>query len=125
MIESIGQVMLYVKDQKKATDFWVNQVGFIKVAETSNGAGGFAIEIAPREGTDTSFVLQDRTAVEKMHPELTLTTPSILFSSFDLEQTYDEFKQKDITVGELVQMEEMKVFNFADNEGNYFAVREI
>ncbi|MGX7417996.1 VOC family protein [Carnobacterium gallinarum] len=125
MIESIGQVMLYVQDQRSIADFWVNQVGFVKVGETSNGHGGFSIEIAPREGTDTSFVLHNRALIEKLQPELNLGTPSILFSSFDLETTYNDFKKKNITVGDLVEMEGMKVFNFADIEGNYFAIREI
>lgn len=34
------------------------------------------------------------------------------------------FKNKNVTVGEMVTMPSGKVFNFADSEGNYFAVME-
>ena len=51
---------------------------------------------------------------------------SILFSaSSKLETLYAEFQEKGITVGDLIEMPQMKVFNFADSEGNYFAVREV
>ncbi|WP_413497694.1 VOC family protein [Carnobacterium maltaromaticum] len=126
MIESVGQVMLYVNDQKAAAEFWTQKVGFTKSTEVDNGDGTFSIEIAPKESSDTSFVLHDRKLVEKLHPELKLGTPSILFSaSSKLETLYAEFQEKGITVGDLIEMPQMKVFNFADSEGNYFAVREV
>ncbi|WP_157454752.1 VOC family protein [Carnobacterium maltaromaticum] len=126
MIESVGQVMLYVNDQKAAAEFWTQKVGFTKSTEVDNGDGTFSIEIAPKETSDTSFVLHDRKFVEKLHPELNLGTPSILFSaSAKLETLYAEFQEKGITVGDLIEMPQMKVFNFADSEGNYFAVREV
>ncbi|PLS32634.1 glyoxalase/bleomycin resistance/extradiol dioxygenase family protein [Carnobacterium maltaromaticum] len=126
MIESVGQVMLYVNDQKAAAEFWTQKIGFTKSTEVDNGDGTFSIEIAPKETSDTSFVLHDRKLVEKLHPELSLGTPSILFSaSAKLETLYAEFQEKGITVGDLIEMPQMKVFNFADSEGNYFAVREV
>ncbi|WP_317945582.1 VOC family protein [Carnobacterium maltaromaticum] len=126
MIESVGQVMLYVNDQKAAAEFWTQKIGFTKSTEVDNGDGTFSIEIAPKESSDTSFVLHDRKLVEKLHPELNLGTPSILFSaSAKLETLYTEFQEKGITVGDLIEMPQMKVFNFADSEGNYFAVREV
>lgn len=126
MIESVGQVMLYVNDQKAAAEFWTQKVGFTKSTEVDNGDGTFSIEIAPKETSDTSFVLHDRKLVEKLHPELNLGTPSILFSaSAKLETLYAEFQEKGIMVGDLIEMPQMKVFNFADSEGNYFAVREV
>lgn len=126
MIESVGQVMLYVNDQKAAAEFWTQKVGFTKSTEVDNGDGTFSIEIAPKETSDTSFVLHDRKLVEKLHPELNLGTPSILFSaSAKLETLYAEFQEKGITVGDLIEMPQMKVFNFSDSEGNYFAVREV
>lgn len=126
MIKSVGQVMLYVNDQKAAAEFWTQKIGFTKSTEVDNGDGTFSIEIAPKESSDTSFVLHDRKLVEKLHPELNLGTPSILFSaSAKLETLYTEFQEKGITVGDLIEMPQMKVFNFADSEGNYFAVREV
>ncbi|MGE7366173.1 hypothetical protein ACQKKE_05950 [Desemzia incerta] len=41
-----------------------------------------------------------------------------------VEELYTEFKQKGITVGELVTTPTGKGFNFADYEEQYFAVVE-
>jgi len=57
-------------------------------------------------------------------PELNLNTPSLLFFSDDLDRLYKDFSDKNITVGDLVNMGSGRVFNFADTEGNYFAVME-
>lgn len=57
-----------------------------------------------------------------MQPELNLNTPSLLFFSDDLDRLYKDFSDKNITVGELVNIPSGRVFNFTDNEGNYFAV---
>ena len=59
-----------------------------------------------------------------MHPEVNLHTPSLLFYSENLDQLYKDFSDKGITVGEIVSMPGGRVFNFADNEGNYFAIME-
>ena len=47
-----------------------------------------------------------------------------MFYSKNLEQLYKDFQDKNITVGEMVEMPGGKVFNFADDEGNYFAIAE-
>ncbi|MNC80081.1 hypothetical protein D3C75_1327500 [compost metagenome] len=59
-----------------------------------------------------------------MQPELNLGTPSIILYSDDLDGLYQDFQEKDITVGDLVNMPGGRVFNFADDENNYFAVME-
>ncbi|NYE06926.1 hypothetical protein F4694_003706 [Bacillus niacini] len=38
---------------------------------------------------------------------------------------YKDCKDNNITVGEIVNIPDGRVFNFADNEENYFAVTEI
>ncbi|MNY76990.1 hypothetical protein D3C86_2167550 [compost metagenome] len=69
-------------------------------------------------------MLHNKDLIAKMQPQLNLNTPSLLFFSDELDSLYKEFKDKDITVGELVTMPTGRVFNFADNEGNYFAILE-
>lgn len=59
-----------------------------------------------------------------MQPELNLATPSLMFYSENLDELYKDFSEKNIKVGELVNMPSGRVFNFADNEDNYFAVME-
>ncbi|UKS29720.1 VOC family protein [Paenibacillus sp. HWE-109] len=123
MINKIGQVMLYVNDQDECLKFWTEKAGFSVVAEEKNEYMRW-IEIAPTNDAQTSFVLHNKAVIAKMQPELNLSTPSLLFFSDELDSLYQDFKDKDITVGELVTIPSGRVFNFADNEGNYFAVLE-
>ncbi|EPY03592.1 lactoylglutathione lyase (glyoxalase I) [Paenibacillus alvei TS-15] len=125
MINQIGQVMLYVNDQDQAVQFWTEKVGFIVVSEDNNGQGMKWIEIAPAQGTQgTSFVLHNKQLIAEMQPDLNLGTPSIMLFSDDLDALYEDFKNKGITVGDVVTMPGARVFNFADDENNYFAVME-
>lgn len=122
MINQIGQVMLYVNDVLVCKDFWINDLGFILVKDEMMGPIR-AIEVAPKE-MQTSFVLMNKEIVQSMSPELDFGTPSIMFYATNLEKLYEDFKQKGVTVGELVTMPMGKVFNFSDPEGHYFAVLE-
>ncbi|EPY12177.1 VOC family protein [Paenibacillus alvei] len=124
MINQIGQVMLYVNNQDQAVQFWTEKVGFIVVSEDNNGHGMKWIEIAPAQGTQTSFVLHNKQLIAEMQPELNLGTPSIMLFSDNLDALYEDFKNKGITVGDVVTMPSARVFNFADDENNYFAVME-
>lgn len=123
MIDKLGQVMLYVKDQEESVKFWTEKAGFVLVAEESMGEMKWFV-IAPTSDAGTSLVLHNKDLIANMQPELNLGTPSMLFFSKDLDRLYKDFADKNITVGELVEMPTGRVFNFADNEGNYFAVME-
>jgi lactoylglutathione lyase len=124
MISKIGQVMLYVNDQDVAVKFWTEKLGFVVKAEEDNGAGFRWIEIAPNSDSETSIVLHNKEFVAKMSPELNLGTPSLLFYSENLEIFRSDLSSKNVFVGEIVNMPSGRVFNFADDEENYFAVME-
>ena len=124
MITKIGQIMLYVNNQDEAVKFWTEKVGFSVISEEDNGQGMKWIEIAPSKDAETAFILHNKELIAKMQPELNLQTPSLLLFSDKLDELYKDFKEKQITVGDLVTMPSGRVFNFADNEGNYFAVLE-
>ena len=124
MITKIGQIMLYVNNQDEAVTFWTEKVGFSVISEEDNGQGMKWIEIAPSKDAETAFILHNKELIAKMQPELNLQTPSLLLFSDKLDELYKDFKEKQITVGDLVTMPSGRVFNFADNEGNYFAVLE-
>lgn len=123
MTLSLGQIMLYVNDQQTSLQFWKEKIGFKLIAENDEGEFKW-YEVASSEQTETTIVLQDKQTVAKMSPELNLGTPSLMFYTDDIEKLYQTYKNKEITVGELVDMPFGKVFNFADNEENYFAVME-
>jgi lactoylglutathione lyase len=124
LINKVGQIMLYVHNQDEAVRFWTEKVGFSVIAENDNGQGMKWIEIAPTKEAETRIVLHNKDLIAKMQPELNLGTPSMMFFSENLDQLYQDFKGKNITVGDMVTMPGGKVFNFADQENNYFAVME-
>lgn len=126
MISKVGQIMLYVNNQDDAVNFWTEKVGFHVVSEENNGQGMRWIEIAPTKDAETSIILQNKELVAKMSPGLNLETPSLMFFTADFDQLYNDLSNKNVTVGEIVNMpsDKGRVFNFADNEENYFAVLE-
>ncbi|WP_142829329.1 VOC family protein [Planococcus soli] len=123
MISRIGQVMLYVNNQEEAVEFWSKKLGFTVVAD-ENSHGMRWIEIASAEGAETSLILHNKETVAQMSPVVNLGTPSLMFVTENADKLYKEFTNKNITVGDIIDMPSGKVFNFADNEGNYFAVME-
>ncbi len=124
MINKLGQVMLYVNNQDEAVRFWTEKVGFQVISEEDNGEGMRWIEIAPSKESETNIILHNKEFVAKMSPELNLGTPSLMFFTEDIEGLYGELTDKNVKVGEMVDMPSGKVFNFADGEENYFAVME-
>lgn len=124
MIHKIGQIMLYVNNQDEAKAFWTEKVGFTVIAEEDNGQGMKWIELAPTAQAETSIILHNKELIAKMDPEMNLGTPSLLLFTENLDALYEDFKSKQVKVGELVTMPTGRVFNFADSEDNYFAVLE-
>ncbi len=125
MINKLGQVMVYVEDQDKAVKFWTEKAGFIVIADEGSKDQGLRwIEIAPSEDAATTIVLHDKEVVSKLSPELELGTPSLMFYTDGVDQLYADFKERGVMTGELVNMGVGRSFNFADDEGNYFAVME-
>ncbi|SCW31594.1 lactoylglutathione lyase [Paenibacillus tianmuensis] len=124
MISQVGQIMLYVNNQDEARDFWTEKVGFKVISEENNGQGMRWIEIAPAKGAETSIILHNKEFVAKMSPGLNLGTPSLMFFTENLDQLYSDLSNKNVKVGEMVTMPSGRVFNFADDEDNYFAVME-
>ena len=52
-------------------------------------------------------------------------TPSLMFYTDNVDRLHADLSDKKVKVGEVVQMPSgEKVFNFADDEENYFAVME-
>lgn len=124
MFKRLGQVMLYVNNQDQAVTFWTEKAGFIVISETDTGQGMRWVEIAPSIEAETSIVLHNKELISKMQPEMNLGTPSLMFFSNQFDQLYTDLLSKDVTVGEIVTMPTGRVFNFADDENNYFAVME-
>lgn len=87
--------------------------------------GEFIYVVAPLATAEVQLVLQDKTKMEKYHPELHLGTPSIMMQSEDLDKTYEHFIENGIKANPIMEMAGMRFFNFPDNEDNYFAIKEV
>jgi len=124
MISKVGQIMLYVNNQNEAVDFWTEKMGFSVISEEDNGHGMRWIQIAPTKDAETSIILHNKKLIAEMESGINLGTPSLMFFTKDLDKLYTDLSNKNITVGEIVNMPSGRVFNFADSEDNYFAVME-
>ncbi|MFE4709291.1 VOC family protein [Paenibacillus sp. NPDC056722] len=122
MINKIGQVMLYVNNQDESRNFWTEKLGFEVIADETSGPVRF-IELAPKDAA-TSIILHNKEFVAKMNPGMNLGTPSLMFFTDNFDKLNSDLKNKNVTVGEIVKLPNGRVFNFADNEQNYFAVME-
>ncbi|WP_061808805.1 VOC family protein [Rossellomorea vietnamensis] len=123
MITKVGQIMLYVNNQDESVKFWTEKVGFTVKAEEDNGQGMRWIEVAPKDA-ETSIILHNKELVAKMSAGVNLGTPSLMFFTDRFDELYTDLSNKEIKVGEIVNMPAGRVFNFADHEENYFAVME-
>ncbi|MDM5206129.1 hypothetical protein [Cytobacillus kochii] len=68
MINKIGKVTVYVKDQELAKDFWINKVGFVLKFEQAMGPNMSWIEVGPSEDEFTTLVLYSKSAMEQQSP---------------------------------------------------------
>ncbi|TQR26674.1 VOC family protein [Lysinibacillus sphaericus] len=114
--------MLYVNNQDEAKEFWTEKVGFSVISDEDNGQGMKWIEIAPTKEAGTTIILHNKELIAKMQPEMNLGTPSLMFFSEDFDKLYNDLLNKNVIVGEIVNMPSGRIFNFADNENNYYAV---
>lgn len=124
MIQRLQEVMLYVQDQEKAKQFWTSHFDF-QVASDETFQGMRVITLKPTDAAQTAIVLQDKAKVEAMGMGVNTGTPSLMFGTTDIDALYDDLKSKGIQVGEKMTLPTGTVFNFADDENNYFAVRQI
>lgn len=125
MIDQFGQVMVYVNDVRMVADFWIQKMGFSEIHAGYMEEKLISIELAPNDHSDTHLVLFDKVFVAQYSSEVNLLSPSILFSTYDLEAMHTSLVEKGVKVGEIGNIGGMKKFNFPDPENNYFAVREI
>ncbi|NHM30787.1 VOC family protein [Neobacillus terrae] len=123
MINKIGKVTVYVKDQEEAKDFWIDKIGFVLKMEQPMGPDFSWIEVGPSDDEFTTLVLYSKEAMEQQKPEA-VAHPSILFSTNDIEAAYEKMKQNGVKVEDLLRMPFGTMFSFKDQDGNDYLLRE-
>lgn len=125
MIDGLQSVMLYVDNQEQSVAFWTKDLGFVIKSEDIIYDDYKSVEVAPSLESQTSIVIFDKAFVREASPEVNLGTPSLMFQSKDLDGLYADMNSKGIRVGDIVETPDGRVFNFSDDEENYFAVNEV
>lgn len=120
MFSNQVKIMLYVNNVEESSQFW-QTFGFVE-KEREEVDGTLVVEIAPSESAEAIIVLYDLVFIQKHSPEVAGNTPSLMFASDDIIGLYKKMQEAGVTVGEMVQLPTGLVFNFADNDDNYFAV---
>jgi lactoylglutathione lyase len=114
------KIMLYVNNVEESSQFW-QKIGFVEVQREAVD-GTLVVEIAPSADAQAVLVLYELAFIQQHSPEVAGNTPSLMFTSDDITSLYKKMKAAQVRVGELVQLPTGLVFNFADNDDNYFAV---
>lgn len=114
------KIMLYVDNVAESADFW-QKIGFAEI-ERDEVDGTLVVEVAPTATAGTHLVLYDRNFIEQHSPEVATNQPSLMLESAEIETLYKHMKDSGVRVGEMIQLPTGLVFNFIDNDGNYFAV---
>lgn len=119
MIKSIATIAVYVDDQEKALDFWVNKVGFVKKADNDMGHGFRWIEVAPKDA-ESAIVLYPK----QLMPIWNELKPSVVFNCTDVDKYFKELSGKGVEFSREPQKKGQTTFaSFKDPEGNEFLLR--
>ncbi|WP_195335319.1 VOC family protein [Paraclostridium bifermentans] len=124
MINKIGKITIYVNNQEEAKEFWTKKINFIVKLEQPMGPNMKWLEVGPNKEEFTSFVIYEKQLMLNQNPEANVSHPNIILSTEDIETTYAELKANGVELGELIIMPYGKMFNFRDQDGNNYLVRE-
>lgn len=124
MIQRLDEVMIYVYDHDKAITFWTKNLDF-KVVEDTEEMQMRVVKLAPNDDAQTAIVLQDKAKVDEMDMGVSTDTPSLIFATTQFDELFNHLKDSQVTVGDIMKLPMGRVFNFADEENNYFALKEV
>jgi len=114
MIRRIKFVGIPVRDQDRALDFYVNQLGFAVQTDQPMGPGQRWIEIRPPKG-DTGVAL----FTPPGHEDRIGTFTGLSFECDDVQKTYDELTAKGVEFAKPPQAQPWGMFAILkDSEGN-------
>ncbi|SHJ08283.1 Catechol 2,3-dioxygenase [Clostridium cavendishii DSM 21758] len=124
MINKIGKITLYVNNQEEAKEFWTKKLNFVVKFEQVMGPNMKWIEVGPSDSEFTTFVLYDKNLMKSQKSDANVLHPSIILSTSNIDDTYNELKNNDVNVNDIMKMPYGSMFSFKDQDGNEYLVRE-
>ncbi|MDU9418969.1 VOC family protein [Staphylococcus lloydii] len=124
MLNRLDEVMIYVNNHDKVIDFWTTHLSFTVVEDTTE-MDMRVVKLAPSEDAQTLIVLQDKEKVDAMDMGVSTATPSLIFATTNFDALRESLQENGVETGEVMTLPMGRVFNFADPEQNYFAVKEV
>ncbi len=124
MINKIGKITLYVNNQEEAKEFWTKKLNFVVKFEQVMGPNMKWVEVGPSDSEFTTFVLYDKNLMKSQKSDANVLHPSIILSTSNIDDTYNELKNNDVNVNDIMKMPYGSMFSFKDQDGNEYLVRE-
>lgn len=97
MITNLATVTVYVSDQQKSLDFYVDKLGFEKRADQDMGPMGRWLEVAP-PGAATGLVLARADAFAKQHR--VGDSADLVFETGDVSAVHERLRARGVAVTE-------------------------
>jgi lactoylglutathione lyase len=97
VITRLNTVTIYVSDQQKSLDFYVDKLGFEKRADRDMGPAGRWIEVCPG-GADTGLVLARADAFDKQ--DRVGSSADLIFQTGDVFAAHKTLLARDVPVTE-------------------------
>ena len=118
MIPFAKSTTVYVRDQQRAVDFWVNKMGFEKRTDLPMGPDARWIEVSP-PGAQTVLVPYTPPWLESRIG----TFSGIVFDCDDIQATYKELRRRGVEFTEEPTQQSWGLqAQFKDSEGNGYVL---
>ncbi|WP_366924576.1 VOC family protein [Metallumcola ferriviriculae] len=124
MIDKISKITLFVNNQEEAKKFWTEKLNFEVKFEKPMGPDMKWLEVGPSENEFTTFVLYDKNIMKTQNPSANVSHPNVILSTTDIDSAFNQMKENEVEVGELMRMPYGKMFSFKDQDGNDYLLRE-
>lgn len=118
---TISTVTLYVTDQGRARDFYVDALGFDVRADQDMGPMGRWLEVTPAAGA-TAFVLADAATFEKA--AVVGSSADVTLATDDLVGLHERLTAKGVAVTDVRRAEWGTYFQVTDPDGHVFVIKD-
>jgi catechol 2,3-dioxygenase-like lactoylglutathione lyase family enzyme len=126
MISKISTVCVFVSDQQRAKEFYVNVLGFElrQEAPLYPGSDSLWIAVAPA-GAQTEVILYLPDENWEHYRQVVGKSQAVTFTVTDMEATHAELKAKGVTFAQEPSIQPWGTYaQIEDSEGNYLLIVE-